>query len=147
RSGRFALRYRQPVFSYPRRGESRRVPLYDSRFGREPSREKSQYFVAGGDRQLTRSIDEMLRDDAVRASYVLGKEWRDVRVRCAVGQFARDEAVAQCRRVRRKALGAAEFVAFESIGEDRQVFTVEALANGSDLIGRYFQPCRLLERQ
>ena len=61
------------------------MPLYDSRFGRKPSREKSQYFVAGGDRRLTRGIDEMLSDDAVWERYAFGKEWRDVRVRSAVG--------------------------------------------------------------
>src|SRR6516165_11637607 len=136
-----------PVFSDPRSRESRRVPLYDSRFGRKPSREKSQYLVAGGDRRLTRGIDEMLSDDAVRARYVLGKEWRDVRVRGAVGQLAGDEAVSEGRRVRRKTLGPAEFVAFESIGEHCQVLSVEALANSPNLIGRDFQPCRLLKRQ
>ena len=123
------------------------MPLCDSRFGRKPSREKSQYFVAGGDRRLSRSIDEMLSDDAVRATYVLGEEWRDVRVRSAVGQLARDEAVSECRRVRGKTLCPAEFVAFESIGEHCQVFSVEALANSPDLIRRDFQPCRLPERQ
>ena len=115
--------------------------------GRKPGREKSQYFVAGGDRRLTRSIDEMLSDDAVRAAYVLGEKRRDVCVRSAVGQLARDEAVSERRRVRRKALCPAEFVSFESIGEYRQVLPVEALANSPDLIGRDFQPCRLLERQ
>ena len=94
-----------------------------------------------------RSIDEMLSDDAVRVRYALGKEWRDVRVRSAVGQFARDEAVSKCRRVRCKALCPTDFVSFESIGEYRQVFSIEALANSSDLIGRYFQPCWLLEWQ
>src|SRR5262249_16889239 len=105
----------------PRSRESRRVPLYASRFGRKPGRKKRQNFVGGGNRRLSRGIDEMLSDDAVRTSYVLGKEWRDVRVRGAVGQLAGDEAVAECRRVRRKALCAAELVAFESIGEYRQV--------------------------
>src|SRR5262249_33862365 len=65
---------------------------------RKPGREKSQYLVAGGDRRLSRGIDEMLSDDAVRARYVLGEEWRDVRVRGAVGQLARDEAVSERRR-------------------------------------------------
>src|SRR5262249_46008282 len=118
-----------------------------SRFGRKPRCEKSQYFVAGGDRRLSRSIDEMLSHDAVRATYVLGKEGRDVRVRSAIGQLARNEAVSEGCRVRRKALCSAEFISFESIGENRQVFSVEALANSPDLIGRDFQTCRLLERQ
>ena len=119
--------------------------LTESRFDCKPTREKSQYFVAGGDRRLTRSIDEMLSDDAVRTTYVFGKEWRDVRIRSAVGQFARDEAVSECRRVRRKALCSAEFVSFESIGEYSQVLSVEALAHCSQIIGRYFQPCWLVE--
>jgi hypothetical protein len=104
---------------------------------------KSQYFVAGADRRLPRSIDEILSDDAVRVRYELGKEWRDVRVRSAVGQFARDEAVSKCRCVRCKALRSTDFVSFESISEYRQVFSIEALANGSDLIRRYFQLCWL----
>ena len=81
----------------------------------------------------------------MRATYVLGEEWRDVGVRSAIGQLAWDEAVAECRRVRRKALCSAEFVSFESIGEYLQVFSIEALANGSDLSSRYFQPSWLPE--
>jgi len=92
------------------------VPLYDSRFGRKPGREKSQDFIAGGNRCLARSVDEMLSDDAMRVGYVLGKEWRDVRVRSAVRRLARDEAVSECRRVCRKALCSARLDGLHAIG-------------------------------
>lgn len=55
------------------------------------------------------------------------KRCKRLAIGCAIRKHARHEAVARCFRVSRKPPGLAEPVAVETVGEDSQVFPIQAL--------------------
>src|SRR5207247_1359961 len=95
----------------------------------EPVREERQDLVARCDRRLTRFVDQVSRDNAVRACHHLVEERRGGRIGGAVGQYAGDEALTERFAERGEALRLAVLVAFESIGHDGQILALQAFSN------------------
>ena len=75
------------------------------------------------------------------------EEGRDIGVGRAVGEHAPDEAIAERRRIGGEALGSAEPVALEAIGEHGEVFPVEPVAHRFDVLGSDLDARGIIERQ
>ena len=71
-----------------------------------------------------------------RTAHHVLEEGRGRPVRRAVGELARDEAVAERLRIRGESLRGAEPIAFEAIAHDGEVLPLEALADGRQVVGR-----------
>jgi hypothetical protein len=75
------------------------------------------------------------------------EEGRDIGVGRLIGKYASYKAIAEGLTVGREALGSAETVPFESIGENRQVVSLESLADGLDFVWSDFDAGRVVEWQ
>ena len=111
------------------------------------SRRKSRISSPGFQGRLARRVDEVGRDDAVSAADDVTEE----RGRRGVGRLARDDAsverVAQERPVGGESLAGAPPVVVETIGEDLQSVTLDALAHHRSVLVADLQPGGVVQWQ
>ena len=110
---------------------------------RQPLPEEAEDLVERLARGLARAVDQVRRHHAVRLH--LGADAFAVRRR--VGQHAPDEAVAERLLVGGEALGLAERIAREAVGEHGQVLALHARLHGGELVGRDVHAAGLEHRQ